>query len=219
MKNLKDNIRNIEFSREGLSNFFKENKKLIIKIFILILVVIGLSTSYFINKDEDKQIATTEVIENEEYIEEEVKAKIVVDISGEVENPMVAELPPGSRVDDAIKTAGGLTNDADISNINRASLVEDGQKIVIPSAIKQDGGANNSGASLPAESLSEKKVNINTASSDELRTLNGVGPATAEKIIVHRESNGQFKKIEDIMDVSGIGEKTFAKFKDKICVN
>lgn len=218
MINLKENFKNIEFNRDGLKKLVVENKKLFIKIFILIIVVIGLSTSYFLNKNDDVPLATKETIESEEYVEEEVKTKIVVDISGEVENPMVAELPPGSRIDDAIETAGGLTKEADISNINRAALLEDGQKIVVPSLVEVKGEKNDNNSNVIGEKANDK-VNINTASSEELRTLNGVGPATAEKIIVHRESNGNFKKIEDIMDVSGIGEKTFEKFKDKICVN
>lgn len=153
---------------------------------------------------------------------------VVVDICGEVRHPLVATLAAGSRVEDAINEAGGLTEDADISNINRAKLLEDGEKIYIPS-IKDGSGTNGSsegfadteeasdGSSSAGVSASGK-ININSASSEELQTLNGVGPATAQKIIDYREQYGSFNTIEDIKNVNGIGDVTYEKLKDYITV-
>ena len=147
-----------------------------------------------------------------------------MDIGGAVKNPMLAELPDGSRVDDAIQAAGGLKQEADMSSINRAEFLLDGQKIYIPSlAMDADGnvieGAAASGASDGTNGVSSSgKVNINTADSTQLQTLNGVGPATAQKIIDYRQSNGSFSSVEDIKNVSGIGDKTFEKLKDSITI-
>lgn len=155
---------------------------------------------------------------------------IFVDIGGAVKTPMLAELPDGSRVDDAIEAAGGLRKEADMTNVNRAEFLVDGQKVFIPSyALDEDGNviessaagdsASGSGTSSGAGAVDfSGKVNINTADSTQLQTLNGVGPATAQKIIDYRDSSGRFTTIEDLKNVSGIGDKTFEKLKDNICV-
>ncbi len=131
---------------------------------------------------------------------------------------MIAQLPTGSRIDDAITAAGGTTEKADLSNINRAQVLEDGQKIYIPSTDDSNSQASINGSSSSTASSSNQKVNINTATDEQLRTLSGVGPATAEKIINFRTKEGAFKSIEDLKNVDGIGDKTFEKLKDKICV-
>lgn len=148
-------------------------------------------------------------------------AVLIVDVSGAVLNPGVYELKEGARVDDAIQAAGGLSEDADTSALNRASLLSDGMKITVPhqGEVAQDsssaaGSAQVSSGAPTAKSL----ININTASSEELQSLSGVGPSTAEAIIADREENGLFASVEDLMRVSGIGEKKFAKIKDSICV-
>lgn len=153
---------------------------------------------------------------------------IYVDVGGAVKTPMLAELPDGSRVDDAIRAAGGLKKEADMTNVNRAEFLVDGQKVFIPSfALDEDGNVIESAASFDASGAEAAgagnadpsgKVNINTADSAQLQTLNGVGPATAQKIIDYRDSSGRFTSIEDIKNVSGIGDKTFDKLKDHICV-
>lgn len=216
---LRERIEKIKF--KSLIDYIKNNKRNSIRVLIVLIVIIGISSTFIIKNDTTKNEVITENSQtsNEEYIEEEVQTKIVVDVSGEVNSPMVAELPPGSRVDDAINVAGGLTKEADISNINRASLLEDGQKIFIPSTNTKSPTAGSDDSIAKQSDVANSKVNINTATSEELRTLNGVGPATAEKIIQHREAHGNFKKIEDITKVNGIGEKTLEKFKDEICVN
>ena len=148
---------------------------------------------------------------------------IFVDIGGAVKTPMLVELPDGSRVDDAIQAAGGLKTEADMSSINRAEFLTDGQKVFIPSlALDENGnvieGNVSQGKSSSAGDAATGKVNINTADSEQLQTLSGVGPATAQKIIDYRQSNGSFSSVEDLKNVSGIGDKTFEKLKDYITV-
>ncbi|OUP07834.1 ComEA family DNA-binding protein [Collinsella sp. An2] len=150
---------------------------------------------------------------------------IVVDVTGAVATPSVVTLPAGSRVEDALRAAGGVTEDAELAALNRAAPLTDGQKVHVPrvgEAVTSSGGAaspgevTSSGAS-PA-GASSGLVNINSADATALDALPGVGPATAQAIIEDREANGPFASIEDIMRVSGIGEKKFANLKDLICV-
>ncbi|MDR1495420.1 MAG: helix-hairpin-helix domain-containing protein [Clostridiales Family XIII bacterium] len=163
---------------------------------------------------------------------------IFVDVSGAVKSPAVYELGEGSRVYEAIEAAGGLTKDADITYLNRAAALIDGDRVYIPtkdeiesseqlpasagftggsSGAQQDAGGGATGASAGG-AAGTAQVNINTADTATLQTLNGVGPATAQKIIDYRDGNGSFANIEDLKKVSGIGEKTFEKLKDHICV-
>lgn len=135
---------------------------------------------------------------------------IYVDISGCVNNPGVYELKEGTRVFQLIEEAGGLTEDADIEDLNRAEEVVDGQKIVIFSTKDTEDKLT--------EETSSGKININKADSIALQQIPGVGPATAERIIEYRTQKGKFKKIEDIKNVSGIGEKTFESMREYITV-
>jgi len=193
--------------------FIKENKDLLIKVAVTAFVVIA-AFFVFIMKSDDGQ--GNEVIESEQMhsIAEDTAAAIYVDIGGEVKNPMLAELKDGSRVDDAIKAAGGVTENADLTDVNRAAFLEDGEKIYIPAKPEFEETAEGT----YTEVYSDGKININTADAVKLQELDGVGPATAEKIIDYREQNGRFSSIEDIKNVSGIGEKTFEKMKGDIKV-
>ncbi len=200
----------------------KENKKIVIAggcILALIIVFAGFfALNHKNNKTLEELKALSDQEENSEEIEAEDNQTLIVDIGGEVKNPMIAQLPTGSRIGDAITAAGGTTEKADLSNINRAQVLEDGQKIYIPSTDDSDSQASINGSSSSTASSSNQKVNINTATDEQLRTLSGVGPATAEKIINFRTKEGAFKSIEDLKNVDGIGDKTFEKLKDKICV-
>ena len=154
--------------------------------------------------------------------EASAETEMYVDVDGAVASPGVYRLKDGARVAQAIDAAGGLTPDADVTGLNRASKVADGQKIYVPKVGEQtvaasdgaDGGAAASSGVGDATGL----VNINTASASELQTLSGIGPSMAQSIIDERTQNGAFTSVDDLMRVSGIGEKKFAKIKDCICV-
>lgn len=144
---------------------------------------------------------------------EQTQSEIKVHVAGEVKKPGLYKLEEGARINDAVDAAGGFTDNADKDSLNLAKLVEDGEQIMIPAK----GGAESTAGSS-SSATNNGKVNINTADLATLQTLNGVGPSTAQKIIDYRNANGKFKSIDDLKKISGIGEKTFAKFKDQICV-
>lgn len=150
-------------------------------------------------------------------------AEVYVDVDGAVVRPGVYRLKEGARVSQALDAAGGLTVEADVTGLNRASKVADGQKIYVPKVGEQQaaaavGGAESSAATTPGAGSSSELVNINTASAAELQTLSGIGPSMAQSIIDERTKNGAFASVDDLMRVSGIGEKKLAKIKDCICV-
>lgn len=150
-------------------------------------------------------------------------AEVYVDVDGAVVRPGVYRLKDGARVSQAIDAAGGLTAEADVTGLNRASKITDGQKIYVPTVGEQQaaavvGGAESSAAMTPGAGPSSGLVNINTASAAELQTLSGIGPSMAQSIIDDRSKNGPFASVDDLMRVSGIGEKKLAKIKDCICI-
>lgn len=150
-------------------------------------------------------------------------AEVYVDVDGAVASPGVYRLKEGARVSQAIDAAGGLTTEADVTGLNRASKVADGQKIYVPTVGEQQAAAVTSGADSGASptsgaGASSGLVNINTASAAELQTLSGIGPSMAQSIIDERTQNGAFASVDDLMRVSGIGEKKLSKIKDCICV-
>lgn len=150
-------------------------------------------------------------------------AEAYVDVDGAVVRPGVYRLKDGARVSQAIDAAGGLTAEADVTGLNRASKITDGQKIYVPTVGEQQAaaavdGAESGAATTPGAGSSSGLVNINTASAAELQTLSGIGPSMAQSIIDERSKNGPFASVDDLMRVSGIGEKKLAKIKDGICV-
>lgn len=151
------------------------------------------------------------------------ETEVYVDVDGAVARPGVYRLKDGARVSQAIDAAGGLTAEADVTGLNRASKVTDGQKIYVPTVGEQQaalatGGAEGGAATVSGAGTSSGLVNINTASAAELQTLSGIGPSMAQSIIDERTQNGAFASVDDLMRVSGIGEKKLAKIKDCICV-
>ena len=177
--------------------------------------------------DENKNNDKKEKIEDEK--ENISNKEITVYVSGEVNKSGVVTLKEGDRLAVAVEKLGGTTKKADLNNINLAIRVKDEEHYIIPKIgeAKQEDlkGVNNTKDIENAEIKNENtakdssKININTATLEELDKLPGVGEATANKIISHREENGQFKTIEDIKNVNGIGDKKFEKMKELICVN
>lgn len=147
-------------------------------------------------------------------------AWIIVDVRGAVNQPGVYTLPVGSRVQDALARAGDVTSDADTRTLNLARRLNDGEQLYVP----RQGEAtpvlfptSARGASLATRVTS--KMNINTATVDELDALPGIGPALAQRIVDYRTQNGDFKTIEDIKKVRGIGDALFNQIKDLITVH
>ena len=188
-----------------------------------------------INIEDDEELnksanfVDNKVAESNETVE--IKETIVIHITGEVKKEGVIYLEKGARIVDAIKEAGGETKNADLSQINLAYELQDGQKIYIPNKNEKisqyiigingetiDSNGTNTGNESTSSSKEGAKVNINTATQNELDGLPGIGPALAQRIIDFREENGNFKSIEDIQNVKGIGNSKFDEIKDKIVV-
>ena len=209
-----------------MKNFLKHNKP---ALFIGLILLVAIGVYYFIHLEgggEGTQVSN-------EWIEEELpmysnepqpleleenpqeEENLVVDVKGAIKSPGVYEMKLGDRVIDVIEQAGGLHENADSNNVNFAMKLVDEMVLYIPIVGEEltpeptVGGVQNQG---------DGKVNLNKASEAELQTLTGIGPAKATAIIEYRDQNGGFKKVEEIMEISGIGEKTFEKFKDQITV-
>lgn len=148
-------------------------------------------------------------------------APLRVYVTGAVAKPDVYWLAPGSIVKDAVLAAGGVADDADLIRINLAQELQDQQQVYVPRIGETEVPPPVTGgeSALPSRSGgSGGKVNINTASVEELDTLPGIGPVIAQRIVEYREANGPFKSIQEITLVSGIGDATFEKIKDRISV-
>ena len=135
-----------------------------------------------------------------------------------MKSPGVYELEPGSRIYEAVRAAGGMTEAADEYYLNQAEVLNDGQQIYVPS--KEEIEAEEKILGKPEEIKEEgsKKVNLNTASKEELMTLTGIGEAKADSIIRYREENGGFQNPEDLMKIEGIKSGVFNKIKEQITV-
>ena len=150
-------------------------------------------------------------------------AELVVHVDGAVREPGVYRLRlDDARVADAVESAGGLADDADTSTLNLASPLADGTKIHVPyegeEAPAQQQAGEGFTAVEPDQGVGPQLINLNSASSEELQTLSGVGEATARAIIEDREAHGPFSSVDDLLRVSGIGEKKLARIRDHVCV-
>lgn len=221
------------------------NKKqfLIIIIFLFMFFIIFIyffkiyNSNYEYIDSENILENITETISNES-INTEITNKIeinyiVVHITGAINTPGIVKLPLESRISDAINEAGGLTSEADISSINLAYKLEDGQKIYIPyitddfnSIISENYITSDAGYNIVLDNTSYlgnnysniDLININIATQTELETIPGIGPTTALKIIQYRNENGKFATIEDIKNINGIGESKFENIKKYITI-
>lgn len=198
------------------------------------------------DNEKTKKLHNTTMENNENIKNKETnktdKNKIVIYIIGEVKQEGVYELDENSRISDAIEKAGGTKENADLSQINLAYKIEDGMRIYIPKKgelvqnkekiedktqeivtgkstdITNTTSVNTNLSTNKKSKTDIEKINLNKATQTELETLPGIGPSTAEKIIEYRKENGNFKNIEDIMNVNGIGESKYNKIKDLISV-
>ena len=205
------------------------------------LLILGGISYYWYTKEEEEEPVIEKKIEKKkvEEKEEEKEETISVDNKGEVNSPGIYTMPMASRVIDVIDRAGGLTENADTSVINLSKKLQDEMVIIIYSreqvlhfeetkkqeeylldkcrepdenSLKNDACIENESTNITG------KININTASKEELMTLPGIGESKAKEIISYRETNGSFQSIEDIKNVTGIGESIFAKIQEAITV-
>lgn len=218
----------------------KKFDKKIILVSIIIIFIIGMYYLFIRDNDyleSDSNMNILNVNEEEKGIENKIsnmddKGKIVIYVAGAVKNEGIYELDENSRIADCIEKAGGLTDEANIKDINLAYVLEDGMKVYIPKnseinevkdetstyVSKENGGTNTGTTTSKNTSVKSNKININTATQTELETLPGIGPSTAQKIINYRKENGKFGSIEDIKKVSGIGDSKYSKIKDYITI-
>jgi competence protein ComEA len=141
----------------------------------------------------------------------------VVHVAGAVRAPGVYRLPAGARVRDAVERAGGARSSGNVNAINLAAKVADGQQIVVPSRARGGGAVVAApGASGAAGTAPGPPISLNSATAEQLDTLDGVGPATAQKIIAWRTQHGGFRSVADLGQVPGIGPKKLAALKDKV---
>jgi competence protein ComEA len=169
------------------------------------------------NNENDKQLSAT-ITDNVKN--EKAPKEIVVDVKGAIKYPNVYTMKEGERVVDAIRKAGDVMETGTLEYMNLAQKLEDGMVIYIPTEDEVDDEQNiSSFVSTPtvsASSTSSGKININSASVAELESLPGVGPSRAKAIVTYREENGDFTSIDEIMNISGIGPKTYENLKELI---
>jgi competence protein ComEA len=143
------------------------------------------------------------------------RREAIVHVAGAVRRPGVYRLAPGKRVEDAVKCAGGPTRHGDVNAINLAAPVQDGVQVIVPTR-----GASAAAAAAPAGGAAGAApgapVDVNTAPEAELETLDGVGPATAAKILAYRREHGGFRTVDDLLQVPGIGPKKLAAIKPRV---
>lgn len=195
-------------------DFSKREKILIGILLILILTTISVTLYAFINKKPEVAFEIEELSATPEVMPAETE-KIVIYVVGAVKKPGVYTLDEGKRVKDAIEIAGGALPEADLYPLNLAQKLQDEDKLYISLIGETPPTFENA---IGLASVDDAKINISKADSAELELLPGIGPATAQKIIDYRVKNGPFKNIEEIKNVSGIGDKKFEQIKDKIKV-
>ncbi len=230
----------MNFNKRNLTVFASILLIVIISMFATNKINFGKAT-YVVSPKEDKYIDEEESdmkenisLESEDLNFEDENSEIVVFISGEVGICGVVKMESNSRLVDAVEKLGGLTENADMNRVNLAIKLEDGAHYIIPSVDNNESqvigdqlNSNDSEEYVKQDSYNDSnsrenvlsKININKASSNELKSLAGIGDVTATKIIEYRNQNGKFKTIEEVMSVKGIGEKKFESIKNDIKVN
>ncbi len=197
-----------------------------------------LSSSQSMSENSGQSSSVSSVAASASSAASAANAEVVCDISGAVKHQGVYRLKNGARLEDLIEKAGGLTKDAQLQAINRSQLLKDQDKIYIPGKgdkMEAVQTANFAAASAPASSTSASAsassvssstsgaasgdlINLNTATASDLQKLNGIGEKKAEQIIAYRQEKGSFKSIDELKEVSGIGDKTFAAIKDQLTI-
>jgi len=179
---------------------------------VIALIAVAISAFYIFKPNPAEAIPETPVVMK--------PALLIVDVTGEVLNPGVYELNANARVIDAVKAAGGAKKSADLSLINLARVVKDGEQIYIEAKISSQSAryrsSDNSSLSSMRASIGNGTININRASAKELERLPGIGPVLASRIVQFRSANGSFLTVEDLGKVPGIGNSKLEKFRNLI---
>ncbi|HWK28180.1 MAG TPA: ComEA family DNA-binding protein [Solirubrobacter sp.] len=144
--------------------------------------------------------------------------QVTVDVAGAVERPGVYRLPASARVEDALERAGGGSRRADLSQVNRAAKLEDGRQILVPERAPKVAAATSGASGGAGQAADSGPVNLNTATLEQLQTLDGVGPATAQKIFDYRTEHNGFGSVDELDQVPGIGEKRLAALRERVRV-
>lgn len=175
---------------------------------VIALIAVAISAFYLFKPNPAEAIPETPVVMK--------PALLIVDVTGEVINPGVYELNANARVIDAVKAAGGAKKSADLSLINLARLVKDGEQIYIEAKISSQSSRYRRSGSSSQTSIGNRTININRASAKELERLPGIGPILASRIVEFRSANGSFLTVEDLGKVPGIGNSKLEKFRNLI---
>jgi competence protein ComEA len=187
----------------------------------ILLAVMVLVTGMLLSSKSFKNADLSEIVLNESMeapsSQPDEQNKIKVHVIGGVNISGVYELPEGSRVIDAVQAAGGLTEDADLNSTNLAAPLNDGQQVKV-FVLNEHNSVSNGLILSSYVSPGDGKINLNTATKEQLEKLTGIGPVLAGKIIEYRESKGSFKTISELKNVSGIGDKKFDQIKDEVVV-
>ncbi len=182
---------------------------------VIVMAVLAVVATYALFRALDERAAPPIIIQDAE-----ANLPIVVDLRGAVVTPGLYELPPNARVNDAIRAGGGLSQGADLTTVNLARRLRDGEVVIIADQFRASPA---SGESLvddqgPSGSESQAKLNINTATAVELELLPGIGEVTAARIVAFRQENGPYRSIDDLIHVQGISTKTIASFRELVTV-
>ncbi len=181
------------------------------KSLLALAILIIASSGVLFLRGASEEIVAAEVTQIEMP---ETVVLLVVDVAGAVLNPGVYSLPMNSRVIDAINAAGNVLKGADVSDINLARLLKDGEQVYVYAASRSSSSSRSTARSAPPRNTGP--IAINRASAKELEALDGIGPVLASRIIAYRNANGPFVTLEALLEVSGIGPAKFAQFKEKI---
>ena len=215
-----------------MKDWFTEHKLFVV---ITVLISIGGIYYFFIFQENPTSVTAPQLNSMESELQGENTAKqpvepakeeqkadgIMVDVKGQIKQPGVYQANTGERVIDVISRAGGLTDKADQGMVNFAEHVKDEMIIYIPAKGEEGLSSPITSSGNPSSSVgsqNEAKININKADESELQNLPGIGPAKAAAIIEYRNTSGPFKAVEDLKNISGIGDKTFEKLKDLIAI-
>lgn len=184
----------------------------------LVIILLFISFIIFNQRKQDNQTIKDMDLDfeiadesNSDKMKNEVPDVVIVDVKGEIKQPGIYEVKSDMRVNDVINLAGGLNKNADENQLNLAAKVADEMIIQVPSVNNEENDLNNSQTASNPD-----KIKLNQATVDELITLTGIGPSKAEAILTYRDEVGMFKDVDDLLNVSGIGEKTLDAIRDEI---